>query len=397
MNIAFDAKRAVQNNTGLGNYSRYVISVLSHFYPHNRYLLFSPGKKESARLQELKSKRNFDFILPKGIWKIFSGSWRTFGITSILKQKSIDIYHGLSQELPYGIKKTGVKSIVTIHDLIFVRYPGHYNLIEQFIHWWKIKKYRYASHQADKIIAVSECTKRDVVSFFKIHPDKIAVVYQGCHPVFSYPMSPEKKAAIIKKYRLPARFILYVGSIVTRKNLLLIVRSLLEVDQNVCLIAVGQKSSYQQKVEKFIKQNRLSDRVFIYNDVPFEDLPAFYHLASVFILPSFYEGFGIPVIEALSSGLPVIAASGSCLEEAGGENSIYIDPNDPQALAKQIKRVLNEPQLASAMSEKGKQYVSRFSDEKTAQNLLHVYEQVIKDNSTETLNREYSSSTTEDG
>ncbi len=238
MNIAFDAKRAVQNNTGLGNYSRYVISVLSHFYPHNRYLLFSPGKKESARLQELKSKRNFDFILPKGIWKIFSGSWRTFGITSILKQKSIDIYHGLSQELPYGIKKTGVKSIVTIHDLIFVRYPGHYNLIEQFIHWWKIKKYRYASHQADKIIAVSECTKRDVVSFFKIHPDKIAVVYQGCHPVFSYPMSPEKKAAIIKKYRLPARFILYVGSIVTRKNLLLIVRSLLEVDQNVCLIAV---------------------------------------------------------------------------------------------------------------------------------------------------------------
>jgi glycosyltransferase involved in cell wall biosynthesis len=377
MKIGFDAKRAVQNSTGLGNYSRYVIETLSNSYPQNEYLLFSPKRKENPRLAALKSMKNVHFIFPSGIWRFLSSFWRVLFIKPDLIAESVDIYHGLSNELPFGIRKTGIKSVVTIHDLIFIRYPEHYRMIERLIHRWKLRKYRYACLHADKIIAVSECTKRDIISFFNIPPDKIEVVYQGCHPIFSKPVLQDKKDEITKKYKLQKRFILYVGSIVIRKNLLTAVHSLVEVDQDVCLVAIGQKSSYQKKVETFIAEYGLFDRVFIYNHVPFDELPAFYQLASVFVLPSVYEGFGIPVIEALSSGLPVIAATGSCLEEAGGEHSLYVDPYDHQSLAKQINRVLNEPELASTMSEKGKQYVRRFLDQETAQKLLRVYDQVI--------------------
>ena len=377
MKIGFDAKRAVQNSTGLGNYSRYVIETLSACYPQNEYLLFAPKRTEHPRLSVLKSRKNVHFIFPSGIWKFFSSHWRVSGVKSDLTAQTIDVFHGLSNELPVGIRKTGIKSVVTIHDLIFIRFPEHYKMIERIIHRWKLQKYQYACRHADKVIAVSECTKRDLVAFFNIPADKIAVVYQGCHPDFSRPVTQEKKEEIRKKYNLQKRFILYVGSIVVRKNLLTAVRSLPEVDPDVCLVAIGQKTSYQKTVETFITENGLAERVFIYNHIPFDELPAFYQLAAVFVLPSVYEGFGIPVIEALSSGLPVIAATGSCLEEAGGENSLYVAPYDHQSLTKQIKRVLDDPALAATMTEKGKQYVLRFSDDHTAAALMRVYNQIF--------------------
>lgn len=377
MKIGFDAKRAVQNSTGLGNYSRYVTETLSGFYPESECLLFAPRRKEHPRLSTLKSRKNVRFIYPSGIWKYFPSTWRASAIKSDVHFQSVDLFHGLSNELPAGVRNTGIKSVVTIHDLIFIRFPQHYGLVERVIHRWKLRKYKYACQQADKVIAVSECTKRDLVAFFNIPANKIAVVYQGCHPDFSRPVSQQRKAEIREKYKLPQRFVLYVGSVVVRKNLLTAVRSLLNVDPDICLVAIGQKTSYQKKVEKFVAENGLSERVSIFNRIPFDELPAFYQLANVFALPSVYEGFGIPVIEALSSGLPVIAATGSCLEEAGGEHSLYVGPYDHRSLAKQITRILNDPGLAATMAEKGKQHVQRFSDDKTAKELLQVYRQTL--------------------
>ena len=376
MKIGFDAKRAVKNDTGLGNYSRYVIENLANFYPENNYLLFSPSRKENPRLAALKSMKHVHFVFPSGIWKFLSSCWKVSSIKSDLTDQSIDIFHGLCNELPLGIRKTGIKSVVTIHDLIFIRYPEDYKLADRLIHQWKLWKFKYACRHADKVIAVSECTKRDIISFFKIPATKIEVVYQGCHADFSKPVPPEKKEEITKKYNLPGKLILYVGSIVIRKNLMLAVRSLLEIDSDVCLVAIGKKTSYQKKIERYIKANGLSDRVFILNHIPFNELPAFYQLASVFVYPSFFEGFGIPVIEALSSNVPVVAATGSCLEEAGGKDSLYIDPNDHTSLAEKINNILNDPELSAFMAKKGKQYVTRFSADKTAKALLDVYEQL---------------------
>ncbi|MDR3062253.1 MAG: glycosyltransferase family 4 protein, partial [Dysgonamonadaceae bacterium] len=303
MKIGFDAKRAVQNNTGLGNYSRYLIEILSEYYSDNKYLLFAPEKKDNPRLQTLQSRKNVSFVYPSGIAGLFPSFWRMTGIKTDLREYSPEIYHGLSGELPIGIAKTGIKSVVTIHDLIFLRYPEYYKSWDREIY---TRKFRYACEYSDKIIAISECTKKDVISFFNIPEEKIAVVYQGCHPDFGKKATDEKKQEVTQKYKLPPKYLLSVGSIEPRKNLLLAVKALQKLEQDIHLVAVGKKTPYQVEVEQYAAQSGISERLHILNKVPLDDLPACYQLASVFLYPSFFEGFGIPVIEALHSGVPVI-------------------------------------------------------------------------------------------
>jgi glycosyltransferase involved in cell wall biosynthesis len=371
MNVGFDAKRAVRNNTGLGNYSRYVIEILSKYYPDNRYILFAPKQKENSRLKTILSQTNISFVFPRGISRKFSSIWRIFGVKKDIQKNNVVIYHGLSNELPVGIKKTGIKSVVTIHDLIFLRYPEYYNPVDRAIYRFK---FELACRNADKIIAVSECTKRDIISFFRIPEEKITVVYQGCHPVYGAEVSEERKTAVTKKYSLPSRFLLNVGSIESRKNLLLAVKALKNVPDDIHLVAVGKSTLYQHEIETYAGKSGLSPRLHLLNDVAFEDLPIIYRLASVFVYPSFFEGFGIPVIEALSSGVPVIAATGSCLEEAGGPGSIYVNPNNDTELSERIVKILNNNELSKKMVKTGIEYVKRFSEETIASEIMNVYE-----------------------
>ena len=370
MIIGFDAKRAVQNNTGLGNYSRYLIEILSEYYPDNSYLLFAPKNKENNRLQTLKERKDIQFVFPRGIWKLFPSWWRTSGIKKDLINNKIDIFHGLSNELPSGIQKTGIKSIVTIHDLIFLRYPEYYKPIDRKIYE---KKFKYACQKADKIIAISECTKRDIIDFFDIPANNINIIYQGCHPCFYETVQDDVKKNVLEKYNLPEKFILSVGSIEQRKNLMLSVKALKNTKEKIHLVAVGKKTPYQDEIEAFCTENGLSDRVHLLNNVPFSDLPALYQSAKIFVYTSFFEGFGIPVIEALAGGVPVIAATGSCLEEAGGPDSIYVDPNNEQELAEKIEMVLNNQELATLMSVNGKKYVEKFSDRCISENIMNLY------------------------
>ncbi len=370
MKIGFDAKRAFQNNTGLGNYSRFVIDIISRFYEGNDYYLFAPKKTANTRLQNLLTRKNVHCRFAGSLWKLFASLWRTITIKKQLKKEQITVFHGLSNELPVGINQTGIRSVVTIHDLIFLRYPSYYAPIDRLI--YRIK-FRYACRVADQIIAISECTKRDIISYFHIPEEKIAVVYQGCHPNFKQPVSSAQQEEVVRKYALPAVFFLYVGTVEERKNLLLPVKALVHLPEDIHLVVVGKRTAYQKKVEHFISAHHLSQRVHFYPQALFDDLPAFYHLAQVFILPSRFEGFGIPVIESLSCGTPVIAAKGSCLEEAGGKHSIYIDPDNDLELADKIALIRRDTDLARRMSEEGRKYVERFSDEAIACEFMRVY------------------------
>ncbi|GHT11776.1 hypothetical protein AGMMS4956_05330 [Bacteroidia bacterium] len=151
------------------------------------------------------------------------------------------------------------------------------------------------------------------------------------------------------------------------------VKALSKIPEDVHLVAVGKPTPYQAEVEAYAAKNGLSSRLHIINNVAFEDLPAIYQSAAVFVYPSFFEGFGIPIIEALSSGVPVIAATGSCLEEAGGLNSVYIDPNDDAELAKKINTILGNKELSDSMIAAGKMYVQRFSEKAIAEQLMQIY------------------------
>ena len=183
MRIGFDAKRAAQNRTGLGNYSRFVIRGLMESFPDNQYVAYIPNERRMQYFDEIPSRDKIKVCLPVAkVWRRLRSLWRVFGITDDIRKDGIDIFHGLSNELPLNIRKAGCKSVVTIHDLIFLHYPKYYHFIDRKIYNYK---FRRACANADRVIAVSDFTKKEIVRYYGIGESKIDVVYQGCDPVFA--------------------------------------------------------------------------------------------------------------------------------------------------------------------------------------------------------------------
>ncbi|TAH02804.1 MAG: glycosyltransferase family 1 protein [Sphingobacteriales bacterium] len=372
MKIGYEAKRIFKNFTGLGNYSRWLVQSLAAAYPNISFYLYTPKTSENPRLNFLLHFKNIIVRTPNT--KRINFFWRSFGVVNDAKKDSIDIFHGLSHQIPFGLKREKIKSVVTIHDLIFLRFPQYFKLIDRIIYKFKFK---YACKNADTIIAISEQTKNDIVHYFGVNEEKIEVVYQGCDALFYQTITPQKISQVKQKYQLPTVFLLCVGTIENRKNQLLILKSLQFLPSNVQVVLVGKQTKYAQILNQYILQNQLQNRVLFLQNVDFSDLPSIYQLAKIFVYPSVFEGFGIPILEALNCGVPVIAATGSCLEEAGGLNSIYINPNNEHELAKQINLVLNDETLSQNMINQGKQHALNFRENSIAQKLMEVYQKTL--------------------
>lgn len=370
MKIGFDGKRAANNLTGLGNYSRSLIAGLAQLFPQNQYFVYTPKINDKSQISCFLSREHILAKLPD------SGGllWRTFGIKKQLVADNIDLFHGLSHEIPVNLKAANIPAVVTIHDLIFLKFPQYYGIFDRFIYK---QKCRYACRQADRIIAISECTKRDIITFFGTDPEKIDVVYQTCDDSFKTPALEEKKVTVRRKFELPEKYLLNVGTIEPRKNLLTLVRALPHINENYQLVVVGKPTAYAGLVKKEIDRLGLVARVIFLRDVPFDELPSIYQMAAVFIYPSEYEGFGIPVIEALYSGVPAVAAKGSCLEEAGGPGSMYVDPMDHAGFAKAVNRIVDDPELAKQMISKGLSHVRLFDHELLSRNVMDVYTKAV--------------------
>lgn len=384
MNIGFDAKRAAQNRTGLGNYSRFVIRILSEKFAGNQYHLYTPKPHRMPYLQEIPTlKHLFLHFPPQGIWSRIRSLWRVWGITKDIQKDGIQIFHGLSNELPLNIgtpeqrkMKTGGKGckyIVTIHDLIFIHTPQYYHWIDRQIYNFK---FRRACRCADRVIAVSEYTKQEIMHYYHTPESKIDVVYQGCDPVFSQEIEEGKLQEVKARYQLPDKFVLYVGSIEERKNLMLVAKAMAELNRRAAIhvVAVGRRTAYVDQIQDFLKAQGIDHLFHFYHQVPYADLPSFYKWASTFAYPSRIEGFGIPLLEAISSGVPAIGCTGSCLEEAGGPNSIYVNPDDAKGMANAILRTCTDEPLRQHMISEGKKYALNFSDEKLSHDLMKVYE-----------------------
>lgn len=384
MNIGFDAKRAAQNRTGLGNYSRFVIRILSEKFAGNQYHLYTPKPHRMPYLQEIPTlKHLFLHFPPQGIWSRLRSLWRVWGITKDIQKDGIQIFHGLSNELPLNIGTPeqrkmkaggkGCKYIVTIHDLIFIHTPQYYHWIDRQIYNFK---FRRACRCADRVIAVSEYTKQEIMHYYHTPESKIDVVYQGCDPVFSQEIEEGKLQEVKARYQLPDKFVLYVGSIEERKNLMLVAKAMAELNRRAAIhvVAVGRRTAYVDQIQDFLKAQGIDHLFHFYHQVPYADLPAFYKWASTFAYPSRIEGFGIPLLEAISSGVPAIGCTGSCLEEAGGPNSIYVNPDDAKGMADAILRTCTDETLRQHMISEGKKYALNFSDEKLSNDLMKVYE-----------------------
>ena len=367
MKIGFDAKRAFHNNTGLGNYSRFVIGGLLKYVKENEYFAYSPPNPQRGSFYiELLRIIKVPPLRVRGL-----GLWRSFFIKNDLQRDGIQIYHGLSNELPFGKMPSRIKTVVTIHDLIFERYPKIYPFFDRII--YKIK-FRKACQNADAIVAVSEQTKRDIIDFYGITPEKIHVIYQDCDVAFQEKLSVEQIKNIRAKHQIKHKYILSVGTIIERKDQLTLVKAFHKLDlSNYELILVGGKSAYQDQIESYIQQHNLLN-IKLLNKVPFQDLPAIYQGSELFVYPSFFEGFGIPIVEALHSGVPVVAATGSCLEEAGGEGALYANPLDMNDLADKMLQVLVDKDLRKQLIEAGGKHVKQFSAERIANKLNDIYQ-----------------------
>lgn len=224
--------------------------------------------------------------------------------------------------------------------------------------------------------------------FYHIPEEKIDVVYQGCDPQYAVRVDNNRKAEIQKRYNLPEKFILNVGSIETRKNLMLAVQALKDIPSDVHLVAVGRKTSYVNEIMSYVNENGLTDRVHLIHNLPHKDLPAVYQLATVFVYPSRFEGFGIPIIEAMSSQLPVVAATGSCLEEAGGENSLYVDPDDASGMSVAINKILTDEALREKMINSGNIYLQQFQENVLADSMNKVYSKCFARSNSPAINKQ---------
>ncbi len=369
MNIGFDAKRAFLNQSGLGNYSRTLIKSLIKYFPDNHYSLFTPSLNEEHPFSRfIRNQKNVTVVTPKGLLnKMFKSYWRSYGITKELN--NIDCYHGLSNELPFNISEYKGKKIVTVHDLIFLRYPEYYPAADRKIYDTKFKA---ACENADIVIAISEQTKRDIERFYFVSSQKIRVIYQACGEIFFRESSGNDGGRVKLKYNLPFEYLLYVGTIEPRKNLLTILKALLLVE-DIPLVVIGRKREYFNKVNEFVKQNNLQKRVFFPENVLTQDLPDIYQGAKALIYPSEFEGFGIPIIEALTSKIPVITSNDEVFREAGGPDSIYVDPHNHELIAAEIQKLFAYPELCSQMSERGYEYAQKFRPENAATEMFNLY------------------------
>ena len=369
MKLAYDAKRFFHNTSGLGNYSRDLIRILAKSKEPNTYLLLS--KSSSPRGEAILQNSKVEY---KSIGSSKLARLLTMG--KLAQRQHAQLFHGLSGELPLKWDHAPIKKVVTIHDLIFMRFPKYYSLVDRKLHQWKFQK---AAKQADLIIAISEQTRRDVIQYLQVEPQKVRVVYQGCHQAFKSEISQEHLQSVKQKYKLPQEFLLSVGTIEERKNILSVILALKQLDDlEIPLVLVGRPTSYYKKVLKAARRFGLEHRVVLLSGVSMEELASIYRLAKVFIYPSFFEGFGIPVIEALYSETPVITSNNSCLQEAGGDYSLYIDPYNSKDIASKLRFLWTKESERVLRAEKGKEFVQKFNDERIAQQMLALYHEVLE-------------------
>ena len=358
MRIGIDAKRAYQNKSGLGNYSRDIISSLIKediidiqlFTPEIKNQFFNTPEKIKVHTPKIKLLKNY---------------WRLFGIKKIIQKENIEIFHGLSNEIPIGLTKK-TKSVVTIHDVIFKKHPYFYNYFDRFIY---SKKTEYACKKANKIISVSEQTKNDLVYYFNVPPEKIEVIYQSCHEAFKTDLKNEN---ILKKYQIPDDFILYVGTIEKRKNLKLILKNILKIPE-INLVCVGEKKSYYNDMLKFIKEKNITNNIIFLTLDSVNDLSDIYKKAKCLVYPSIYEGFGIPIIEALYSQIPVITTNKPVFKEVGGDYCFYT--NNDQELKNILNKIWNEKKRKNLLARK---WAENFNSTKQAKQIINLYNELLK-------------------
>lgn len=372
MRIGYDAKRAFYNFTGLGNFARTLLTDLLRYKQDNEYLLFTPRVHRNEIIDDfIQAIEDAEIVSPAHpLHRI----WRSWGVSLTASKNGVQLYHGLSHELPRGLKRKQIRSVVTMHDIVYRIYPQYYTSFDRAIYQ---SKSNHACKTADRIIAISKSTKQDIIEEFKVPPERIEVIYQSCGDHFrNFFEELDENFDFREKYELPDRYILYVGSVIERKKLLETVQAVEKTygETGLPLVVIGKGKTYMRRVYQYVLDQELKDRILFRENISYRDLPYLYYGAEVFIYPSEYEGFGIPVIESQYCATPVITSSLSSLPEVGGPNAFYLDEINSENIAAKIKQVLASDWTRTDRRAHYKEHLAKFDPE----NICRQHQQLYK-------------------
>ena len=378
MHIGYDAKRLFNNFTGLGNYSRTLIDTLTAEFPDNEYLLYTPKIKDDASVRPYCSKEHCQTHVPEGI--VRGSLWRSCGLARDLQRDKVDLFHGLSHELPHGLARARIPAVVTMHDVAWRTFPAMYHRWDRAIYDLKA---RHACREAQRIVAISEATKRDVCDFYNVEEEKVEVIYQPVQGLYYAEPNKELAQQRLKGYlpQLPADYLLYVGSVNSRKNLLGIVRALEAIPESerLPLVVVGNGREYLEEVNSYVRSHQLSQWFLLFTNIYDNRLLRYlYECAAAFVYPSFSEGFGLPVVEAQLCGLPVVTSNVSCLPEAGGPHALLANPQEPESIAHAIRTLLADDEARRERGRNSRQWAfENFAPARLAKQMMQMYRGVV--------------------
>lgn len=292
-------------------------------------------------------------------------------LSKLYKKWDYDILHSPAYILPYNWNLPG---IITVHDTISLDYPEYCSTLNMINFNLNLKR---SVRKAEKVIAVSECVKRDIIRTCKVNPEKIEVIYNGINPNFREVTDARELNSVKVKYGLPDNYILFVGNIEPKKNLerLLLAFDLLAGKKEIphYLVIVGQKGWKYKKFFETLSKIKFSDKVILTGYVNEEELRSIYTMADVFVFPSLYEGFGYPVLEAMSCGTPVVASDSGALPEVTGGNCLFVDPYSIEEIASAIGSLVLEESLRKQLISSGLRHVQDFTLKKSVTNTLNLY------------------------
>lgn len=358
MKIGFDAKRYFHNNTGLGNYSRVLVNELCKHFPEHSYFLFD------KRPNIYNHPENAQIVAPSGSGFL----WREKGIVKEITATGLDVFHGLSNELPFGHYPSSLKKIVTLHDVIFKPFPEHYKWIDRNIYDFKTK---HAVKIADTIIATSQATANDLIKHYNAEAKRIAVVYQSCGPLHQlhYPAEAVQDFRTSKGFDEP--YLLYVSSFQTRKNHLPLIKAFAALkNKNLQLVLAGRKGETYEACVAMIKNLGIENLVNLVDDISAEDLPLLYRGAQAFVYPSMIEGFGIPLIEATYAGLPMAVNNIAVFKEIAPEGTLYFDSNNEKSMVVALQALVEKGDSKVAYGE----HLKRFDEAGISKRVMQIYE-----------------------
>lgn len=359
-------KTGLPNRVGSGEVSFELLKQLYRLDKKNDYRIYLPVEK-SEDLPEGRENWNYIVVKNQKLWTATALSKKLFA-----ERGKLDVFFSPTHYLPLYIP---CPSAVAILDLSYIHFPQLFKKrdLYQLKLWGK-----YSLKRASAIITISEASKSDIINFYKVPSSKVMVVYPGIKikdKKLNIKNTMQSSKILKEKYGISEKYILFVGTLQPRKNVARLIEALSEIqDKNIKLVIVGKKGWMFEEIMKAPSKYGVSDRVKFIDNVSDEELPGFYADASCFVLPSLYEGFGLPILEAMQSGCPVITSKVSSLPEAGGDAAIYVNPHDSSDIAQKIDRVLSDENLRNEMVKKGLEQVKKFSWEKTAEETLKVLE-----------------------